>query len=179
MNVKCISETTGLSPKLIRLLEKKAIITDPPTKAQISLMESLYTVMRCTEFVKITVAHLNPEQRARLLFGAGHNRLEQHIIHRLLHHYCDREENGFNLSINLVVNEVMGLFKLPESSRADITTKAIKLRKKVNNMRRRYPTLVEIANRLTRTRQQNQSKTIADTTKKSRDFRTQCDLFGF
>jgi len=149
MNYKELSQISGLPQKAIRRLQKKAVINDPPTEEQLYVvMVALAKVWGDEELIRLQLANHNTSRRAKIVFGSGFNRWERTIIHRILGHYSDREDNKFNLHVSQIVDEAMHYNRLPETMRKTVTDTTYMLRRKVNNMRYRNITLKEIADSL-------------------------------
>lgn len=153
MNVKALAENSGLNVKAVRFLEKMGLIADPLSEENLYFMQWLAVIWKKEEFIRLQVANLSMSRRVRVLFGAGYTKTECYMIHRMLAHYSDKEDgDSAPLHLSQLVDEVIGYYNLPKTTRHELTAKAYQLRKRICNMRYKNPNLVEIAKTLTTTR---------------------------
>jgi hypothetical protein len=177
MNYKAIAEYVELNAKTVRYLEKAGILSNPLTEENIFFMQSLAVIWKSEEFMRLLIANLSMARRARLLFGSGYTKPERYMIHRLLGHYSDKEDGGtYTLHISQLVDEVMVYYKLPQSTKYELTATAYKLRKKICNMRYNNMDLVEISKALTTLRKPKPAK--PKSSPKKPQFSSN-DIFGY
>ena len=182
MDMKLLANQTGLPIKALRLFEKESIVNEDITPEQQYFLVQIVKIFSNTEFIKLQIAKFNTTKRARILFGADLNSIESCILDRWLGHYATRYDK-LNLSVKLVVEEVMFFKSLPEKRRPYVIKVAYRMRQKARNMvyRNENGVLVEKAAALTlpqKTRQAKQEKIRKGKGRTSTQF-TQNDLFGY
>lgn len=178
MDYKWLAETTHLSQKAIKRIEKKGLISDPLTDEHLTILDAISRIWGDEELIRMQIGTLNPTRRAKLIFGAGHNKYERYIINRILGHLSNREESKMNLHISQVVDEVLSYYKLPEKMRDNITKSAYDLRRKINNMVYRNIELKEISNRLIHGKKPK-PKVDSPNKRTPADQARQNDIFGY
>jgi len=180
MNVKDIANITGLNVKVIRLLERRGLVSDTITMEQLDFMHLLSQIWKSEEFIKIQIANLSFERRVRILFTAGHTKPETYIIDKLLWHYSDREDEKFNLNLENLVDETMCHFQIPKKHKAKFMSTARRLRKKICDMRYRHMELAEISKALKQIRiPKSEAKKTSITKRTPQDQKAQNEIFGF
>lgn len=180
MDIKAIAIETRLSVKMLKYFQRENIIDELMTSEQKYFLVHIAKIYAKPEFIRLQVARYNPTKRARLVFGADLNPIEACILSRWLGHYADK---GYNLSVELVVAEVMAFKKLPESKKAYVTETAYKMRQKARNLVYRNGTgaLIEKATALTdpqKARLKKLEKARKSKQSASSNFR-QNDIFGY
>ena len=162
MNPRILSKETGIPVRAIRELEKNGVINvnNDFTDDNYFFLQTLAKCWGNRELIRQQVAPMNLQERAVLLFGAGHNKVERYMIHRFLAHRSDKQDdcNIGNLHVSQVVDEVLVYYSIPESKRRELTATAYKIRKKIYNMVHRSADLCSIAKNLTSYKRRNPRK---------------------
>jgi hypothetical protein len=183
LNYKAVGNDVGLPPVVIRFLKERQIINDDLDDVQMFFMQSLASIFGSHTFIKLNTAALNHKERAKILFTAGHNKIESYIITRLMTHYAENEAKNKRgkIYISQIVDEVLSYYKIPVSKRHDITTIAHEIRRKVCNMRyRRDESLDEITSHLTKYKKVRKNKHINNESGRTAEMqRKQNEIFGY
>jgi hypothetical protein len=183
LNYQTVGKAVGLPPVAIRYLKEQKIINDDLDDVQMFFMQSLATIFGTHTFIKLNSAALNHKERAKILFTAGHNKIESYIINRLMTHYAENEAKNkrSKIYISQIVDEVLSYYKIPVSKRHDITTIAHEMRRKVCNMRyRRDESLDEITSHLTKYKKIRKNLTKSHSNGRTAEMqRKQNEIFGY
>lgn len=146
MDTAALADLVGLPTKAVKFLLENKIVALPLQEDDLYFMQKYSEVWGKRELIRLQIAPLAQKERAAMLLGAGHTKVERWIINRLLGHYAN--EDGTYLRLGQVVDEVMTHFEIPAKMRNKYTAIARKMRKKVCNARYRDKNLVEISRRL-------------------------------
>lgn len=146
MNTKALAELVGLPTKAVKYILENHIVKLPLQEDDLHFLLKYSEIWGKRELIRLQLAPLGQSERAAMLFGAGHDKIERWIINRLLGHYAN--EDGTYLRLGQVVDEVMTHFEIPAKMSNKYMAIARKMRKKVCNARYRNDNLVEISKRL-------------------------------
>lgn len=190
IDYKKMGKDFNLPPVVIKYLEikeilDKKIIDNILNDDQYFFLLSLASIFGSHQFIKLNVAALNHKERAKVLFSAGHNKIESYIINRLMTHYAenDAKNKRGKIYISQIVDEVFTYYGITdtESKRYEITSTAYKMRRKVSNMRnRRDESLDEITAHLTKYKKVRKNKPISNGNGRTAEMqRQQNEIFGY
>lgn len=176
MNYKALSDMTGLTQKAIKVLERKGVVSEDLTEEHLFFMTNLAQIWGDEELIRLQLSRHNAIRRAKVVFGAGHNRWERAIISQFLKHYSSRDEDKANLHVSTVVDEIMTYYNFPVAFRKHVTDTAYKLRRKICNLIYRKIELREIGEILTEGKKRKTKTAVKTWTKASQE--RQNAIFG-
>lgn len=135
MTLSEASKTFKIPIKAIRELQKDGYIKNEPlTKSDIHFLACIRAIWCKDRYLQLQLAAFSAKRRFAICVKAPENeRYEKWILSRYLHSLS----KGQRLSIETVVQDVVSIFKIPDTPKLRKTI--LRIRKKAYNLYRRMP----------------------------------------
>jgi len=104
-----LAQSFRIPRKALRLLQKNALLSFPPTEAEINNLSFLSHVWGKREFLKLQLACLSQKNRKKLLLTAELTKPESYVLNRYLN------RNGRRIYVRQLLDELRSYYGVPNS----------------------------------------------------------------